>query len=109
MKKQSVILCLGVIVFEAIVFFGVSTYFGWSYVDISALGGISLFGLVYLIKYNSYQVTNIDNAYERAWASTAEERLPFSFKLDPVRTGMLLYAAVSFVIAIIVYFPYFID
>lgn len=106
---QSVMICLGVIAIEAIAILGVSYYFNWSYIDVSALGGISIFGIVYLIKYNSYQVTNIDNAYERAWASTADERLPFSFKLDPIRTGMLLYAVVSFAIAMIVYLPYFID
>lgn len=109
MKKQTVKIILLTIAVEALLILGVSIYMDWSYIDVSSLGGIVIFGLNYLIKFNSYQVINTDNPSERVWASTENEHLPFSYQMDPVRTGMLIYAIVSFGIAMAFYYPYFID
>lgn len=80
----------------------------WSYIDVSSVGGIVVFGVIWMIKFNSYQVVNTANSHERVWATTERERQPFEFRMDPLRTGLLIYALISFGTAVIVYLPYFI-
>jgi len=109
MNKRSVLIVLLTVAVEFLLVWGVCFYMDWSYIDVSSIGGIAIFGLDYLTKFNSYQVINTDNPTERVFATTVNERQPFSFKMNPVRTGMLLYATVSFGIAVMAYLPYFID
>lgn len=103
------IIVLLTIAIEALLMWGVSYWMDWSYIDVSSLGGLLIFMVAWLIKFNSYHVTNAANAYARVWAITEDEKLPFSFKMSPLRIGMLVYAVASFGIAFIVYLPYFLD
>lgn len=109
MSQRSVMIVLLTAAVEALLVWGVCQYMNWSYLDVSSIGGILIFAVVYLAKFNSYQVINTDNPTERVYSTTVNERLPFSFKMNPFRTGLLLYAIVSFVIAAFVYLPYFVD
>jgi len=107
MKKKSLIIALLTICIEGLLFFGVTAMLDWSYIDVSSIGGILVFGVIWMIKFNSYQVVNTANPYERVWATTEKERQPFQFNLGPFRTGLLIYALISFGTAVIVYLPYF--
>jgi len=109
MNRRSVLIVLLTAAVEALVVWGVCSYMDWSYIDISSIGGIMIFAVVYLAKFNSYQVLNTGNPTERVFANTVHERLPFSFNMNPFRTGLLLYAVISFGIAAVVYLPYFLD
>jgi hypothetical protein len=108
MKKWSITLMTAVL--ETIVLWLVSYIFDWNFLDIILLGGLAIFGGVWLFRLNSNQISNGYNAVAKGWTGQNTGGIsPFQFNMSPVTSGLLLFIFISLVITVFVYYPYFIN
>lgn len=106
MKKGSVVLTT--IAIEAIVLWLVSIFFEWVFIDTIFLGGIAIFGCVWLSQLYFNQTNNQFNGSMKGWTGQDSSGVKqFQFKMSPITLGIMLFAGISFFITIITYYPYF--
>lgn len=107
MKKGYVVLLT--VSIEAILLSLASVIIGWALIDTLFLGSLVIFGSVWLFQLYTNQTTNELNAHIKGWNRLDNDGLkPFRFKISPITLGLLLFTLVSFFIAILSYYPYFI-
>lgn len=108
MKKSYVVLItIGI---ETIGLWLVSFLLDWVFIDTLFLGGLVIFGGVWLFQVNTSRKNNQINATTRGWTrQDVGEIKPFRFTMSPITLGLLLFVVISFFIAVLMYYPYFIS
>ncbi|WP_144510546.1 hypothetical protein [Bacillus sp. FJAT-22090] len=108
MKKSYIVLTT--IAIETVVLWGVSLFFEWGFIDTIFLGGIAIFGCVWLSQLYFNQNNNQFNGYTKGWTGQNSGGIKqFHFKMSPITLGLLIFAGISFFITIIMYYPYFLS
>lgn len=108
MKRTKII--IATIAAETVLLYLISLLFGWSFLEIIFLGGLAIFGCIWLFQLNINQSNNQYNAHIKGWTGqTSGEIKPFQYKLSPVFLGLLIFLVGSFLITLIKYYPYFIN
>lgn len=88
----------------------VSLFFGWSFIDTIFLGGLAIFGCVWLFQLNNNQTNNEYNAFAKGQNGLDNGGImPFQFKMTPITLGLLAFIAVSFLVTVAKYYPYFLN
>ncbi|WP_369902661.1 hypothetical protein [Bacillus manliponensis] len=91
----------------AIFLFSLAT--GWSFMESFFLGSLGMFGLVWLFRLNKNLSANERHISPHRWGGIATSEVkPFQMQFDSYLIGSLLLLAVSFIVTIIYYLPYFI-
>ncbi|WP_456270969.1 hypothetical protein [Bacillus sp. AK031] len=107
MKKASIVLLTMLI--ETGGLWIVSLVFGWNLMDVLFLGGLLIFGVIWLYLLFSNQTNNGFNAGVRGWTGQdAGEIKLFRFQISPVTLGIVLFMLLSFGLTIFYYSSYFI-
>lgn len=89
---------------ETISLWLVSIFFSWSFIDTIFLGGLAIFGCVWLFQLNSNQTNNEYNAVAKGQNGQETGVIkPFQFKMTPISLGLLLFLVVSFLVTIVKY------
>ena len=108
MKRTKII--FATIAGETILLYLISLLFGWSFLEIIFLGGLAIFGCIWLFKLNINQSNNQYNAHIKGWTGQNSGVIkPFQYKISPVSQGLLIFLVGSFLITLIKYYPYFIN
>jgi len=95
------------VVIETILIWLVSLFFGWSFIDTIFLGGLAIFGCVWLFLLNNNQINNEYNAVTKGQNGQVTGVIkPFQFKMTPITLGLLLFLVVSFLVTVVKYYPY---
>lgn len=94
---------------EILILAGLARFFNWKFIDIMLLGGVLIFGLVWLLKLYSNQSRNQYNAFSSIDYKENLKVTPFYLKVSPFILGLIVFNLVSLVITIAVYAPYFIN
>lgn len=95
---------------ETAVLWSISLFFDWNFIDIMLLGGLLIFGAIWLLQLYSNQTTNQYNAFSRIDnRQETPQAIPFYFKISPLVYGLLLFNLMSFVITVVKFYPYFTD
>jgi len=107
MLKNTIIVLITILL-ETLFLWVVSILINWKFIDVMFIGGLVIFGVIWLFQFNSTQTQNILNASEKGWKGqkTGEIR-PFEFKFTPVKLGLLIFAVISFFITMTTYSSYF--
>jgi len=96
------------VAFETVILWLVTLFFGWSLIETLFLGGLAIFGVVWLFQLNVNQTNNEYNATAKGFTGKESGVIkPFQFSLSPITLGLLLFLMVSFLITVITYYPYF--
>lgn len=97
------------IAIEAVSLWIISYFLHWALIDTLFLGGLAVFGIVWLYSFYTNQLRNESNANARAWSRQDTGAIrPFRFKMSAVSVGLMLFTLGSFVATIFAYYPYFI-
>jgi len=108
LKRTKIIITT--IAVETIILYLISLLFDWSFLEIIFLGGLAIFGCIWLFQLNMNQSNNQYNAHIKGWTGqNSGEIKPFQYKLSPVSLGLLIFLVGSFFITLIKYYPYFIN
>ncbi|CEG23419.1 hypothetical protein BN1080_02395 [Planococcus massiliensis] len=95
---------------ETAVLWAISLFFDWHFIDIMLLGGLLIFGAIWLLQLYSNQTNNHYHAFSRIDnRQETPQAVPFYFKISPLIYGLLLFNLMSFVITVVKFYPYFID
>jgi hypothetical protein len=107
MKKGTIVLLTMFV--EAGLLWVVSSLFGWDLMEILFLGGLLIFGLIWLYLLFSNQSNNGFNAGVRGWTGQdAGEIKLFKFQVSPVMLGIVLFMLLSFALTLFYYSSYFV-
>ncbi|WP_273851912.1 hypothetical protein [Guptibacillus spartinae] len=102
-------LVLLTIVTELIFLFIVSTFINLSFIDTLFIGGIGIFGVVWLFSFSMTQQNNVFNtSLKGVTGQDAGGIKVFRFKINPITLGLLIFCISSFVITMIYYSSYLI-
>lgn len=108
MKRTKII--IATIAAETILLYLISLIFGWSFLEIIFLGGLAMFGFIWLYELNINQSNNQYNAHIKGWTGQNSGVIkPFHYKISPVSLGLIIFLVGSFLITLIKYYPYFIN
>lgn len=108
MKKVYIIAIT--VAIETISLWLVSLFLGWNFIDTLLLGGLAIFGCVWMFKLHTNQTNNEFNAGTKGWTGQETGVIkPFQFKISSISLGLLIFVAVSFLITSIKYYSYFIN
>lgn len=108
MKKSSIVLIT--VAIETMVLWFVSHFLGWVFIDTIFLGGLAIFGSVWLFQLYSNKTTNEFNATTRGWTRQDSGGIkPFQFNMSPITLGFFIFLMGSFFIMILTYYPYFLN
>ncbi|MFZ3590664.1 hypothetical protein ACOI1C_15780 [Bacillus sp. DJP31] len=107
---MKVLIVLGTVIVEAVLIYVISLLLGWNPIDMALLGGLALFGLVWMLQMNSVQQGNHETGYIKGTTGidAGGEIKVFRFKLNPIILGMILFIVISAVATFIYYKDYFI-
>ncbi|MBO9128095.1 hypothetical protein [Bacillus sp. 165] len=106
MKKMGMVLLT--IAMEAVLLWVVSMVFGWKFMDTVFLGGLVIFGVIWLFNLAVNQSNNVNNAVVKGWTGQdAGEIKKFELKMSPFILGLVLFIVISFAATIIHYSSYF--
>lgn len=98
------------IAIEAVSLWFISYILDWALIDTLFLGGLAIFGLVWLYSFYTHQLRNESNANAKVWSKQDTGSIkPFKFKMSAISVGLLLFTLGSFVVTIFAYYPYFIN
>ncbi|MEI5907927.1 hypothetical protein WAK64_12760 [Bacillus spongiae] len=105
--KKTLLVILTMLV-EGGVIWGISKYFEWNIMEIIFLGGLVIFGVIWLFILYTTKIHNEMNVGLKS--STGQDvggiKL-FQFRLSPVTVGVVMFMALSFCLTIFYYADYF--
>ncbi|WP_421385213.1 hypothetical protein ACOJQI_10760 [Bacillus salacetis] len=105
--KKALIVILTILI-EAGLLWLVSIFFGWNFMDVIFIGGLLIFGGIWLYLLFTNQNNNGFNASVKGWTGQdAGEVKIFRFKVSPVILGIILFMGISFGMTIFYYSAYF--
>ena len=97
-------------VIESLVLWLISFLLKLDFMEIAFLGGLAIFGFVWLFQLNSNRFNNEYNASVKGWNREDIGGVkPFQFRMSSTTLGLLLFTFISFVLTVIEYYPYFIN
>ncbi|MDP5274969.1 hypothetical protein [Chengkuizengella axinellae] len=108
MKKTMIVMLTMLIEFALL--WGVSFTLGWALIDIIFLGGLAIFGVIWLTKVSGNLGKQAVNAEVRGWngLKIEDEGVDINkFNLSPVLLGVILFLIISLIITIVHYWSYF--
>jgi hypothetical protein len=106
--RLRILVVVGTILVEALILWGISALLGWSFIDISFLGGLTVFGIMWITQMNNVQSNNLDNAIIKGMTGQEVGSLQvFNIKLTPVLVGMIIYILISGIATFVYYKEYF--
>jgi len=85
----------------------VSLLLGWKFIDTIFLGGLLLFGAVYLYRLIIHQENTFFNAHIEGWTWQEKGISPFQLRISPIIFGMIIFVVISFIITLVAYWKYF--
>ena len=107
MRKGYIV--LSTIVTEFILLFIISKLINLNFIDTLFIGGLGLFGFVWLFSFSMTQQSNVFNtSLKGVTGQDAGGIKVFRFKINPITLGLLIFCISSFVITMIYYSSYLI-
>ena len=107
MRKGYIVLLT--IATELIALFIISKLITLNFIDTLFLGGIGLFGVVWLFSFSMTQQNNVFNASMKGITGQKTGGIKvFRFNINPITLGLLIFCISSFIITMIYYSSYFI-
>lgn len=97
------------ILIETGLLWGISIIFKWNLMEILFLGGVIIFGVLWLFLFSSNQSQNQYNA--RVKGTTGQEAggvKLFRFRFSPITLGLVLFMVLSLFLTIVYYKDYFV-
>ena len=107
MRKSYIVLLT--IATELIALFIISKLITLNFIDTLFLGGLGLFGVVWLFSFSMTQQNNVFNASMKGITGQKTGGIKvFRFNINPITLGLLIFCISSFIITMIYYSSYFI-
>jgi hypothetical protein len=107
MKKISIVLLTMLV--EGGLIWGISKFFGLDFMEILFLGGLIIFGGIWLFLFYTNQIHNEMNVSTKGFTGQDVGGIKlFKFRLSPVSLGIVLFMLLSFCLTVFYYSEYFI-
>jgi hypothetical protein len=107
MRKAFVVIVTMLI--EGGLLWGVSEIFQWNLMEILFLGGLLIFGVIWLFVFYTNQIHNEINVGAKGWTGQDAGGIKlFQFRLSPITLGIVLFMVLSFCLTVFYYADYFI-
>lgn len=104
---KNIYIILATLTIETVIIWFVSLLLQWKFVDTLFLGGLLLFGIVYLLRLYIHQTNATFNANIAGWTWVEAGIGPFHFRVSPIILGLILFIVISFFVTLITYYSYF--
>ena len=87
----------------------ISKLINLSFIDTIFIGGIGIFGIVWLFSLSMNQRNNVFNASMKGVTGQETGGIKvFRFKINPITLGLIIFCVSSFIITMIYYSSYFV-